>query len=155
MAATFMDQLRAHQALVTRIDSIEDPAERTAAIAQEDTVNRNVLIAGLTGTTAVLHVALGTQIFVLNGIGYLALLAAHYATPERESYRKYTRDALFGYTSFTVVAYFAARGTSGFLDPTGVASKLIELGLLRVLWADRAKATTAAWLAEETTNDGN
>ncbi|MCB9162466.1 MAG: hypothetical protein H6644_21900 [Caldilineaceae bacterium] len=108
--------------------------------AQEAAFNRRVLIVALTGATAGLHLALGTQLFALNGLGYLALLGAHFATPDRESYRAYTRDALFGYTGVTVVGYFALRGTAGFADPTGMASKLIELGLMNVLWADRGSA---------------
>jgi hypothetical protein len=36
--------------------------------------------------------------------------------------------------------HFALRGTAGFADPAGMASKLIELGLMNVLWADRGSA---------------
>lgn len=109
-------------------------------LAQEETFNRQTLIKVLTGATAVIHIYLGGTLFVLNGAGFLALLALHYAVPQRESYQKWTRDGMFGYTGVTLAGYFAVRGTAGFLDPTGIVTKLIELGLMRVLWADRESA---------------
>ena len=66
------------------------------------------------------------------------LLTTHYAVPQRESYRKWTRDGLFGYTGVTIASYFVVRGVAGWVDPLGMTAKLIELGLLRVLWAEQA-----------------
>ena len=114
--------------------------EQARIIEQEEEVNRELLIAALTGTTAVIHIYLGGTLFVLNGVGFLAALAAHYAVPQRESYQKWTRDGLFGYTGFTVAGYFALKGVAGFANPIGVATKLVELGLMRVLWEDREAA---------------
>lgn len=110
---------------------------------QETALNREALIAILTGTTAVIHIYLGSTLFVLNGAGYLALLAAHYAVPQRESYKQWTRDALYGYTGFTLVGYFVVKGVAGWTNPIGVATKLVELGLLHVLQADRKAADEA------------
>lgn len=115
-------------------DSIEEQARNI--IKQEDGFNRQVLIVGLTGTTIVLHFYLGTALFTLNSLGYLALLAAHYAVPQRESYQRWTRDGLFGYTGFTVAGYFIVKGVGGWTSPIGIASKLAELGLMHVLWED-------------------
>lgn len=124
--------------------SMHQPAaqseQTTQLLAQEAAFNRRVAIVAFTGATAALHLSLGTPIFVLNGLGYLALLGVHFAVPDRESYRTYTRDALFGYTGVTVIGYFAMRGAAGFADPTGIASKLIELGLMSALWQDRGSA---------------
>jgi hypothetical protein len=113
---------------------------------QEDAFNREALITLLTTTTAVIHVYLGGTLFVLNGVGFLALLAAHYAVPQRESYKKWTRDALFTYTGFTFVGYFVVKGLAGWTNPLGIATKLVELGLLRVLSADRKAAEDAPML---------
>jgi hypothetical protein len=120
-------------------------AQQVAALtAQEAAFNRQAAIIALTGATAAIHIALGTQLFILNGIGYLALMGAHLAVPDRESYRTYTRNALLGYTGVTVIGYFALQGVAGFADPIGVLNKLIELGLLNVLWEDRGSVGVLA-----------
>jgi hypothetical protein len=103
----------------------------------EEEVIREVLIIGLTGATAMIHVTLGAPIFVLNGIGYAGLLGLHYLVPPKETYRQYTRSALFGYTGVTVIGYFIVNGAGGFTNSIGIADKLIELGLLAVLWQDQ------------------
>ena len=110
----------------------------------EAAFNRKVLTAVLTGTTAVIHISLGGQLFVLNGLGFLALLAADNLVPERESYQKYTRGALFNYTGLTFAGYFALRGLAGFSSPVGMATKLVELGLLQVLREEDKVAGAAA-----------
>lgn len=110
--------------------------EQARILEQEEAFNRQALIAALTGTTAVIHIYLGGTLFVLNGVGFLAALGAHYAVPQRESYQKWTREGLFGYTGVTVAGYFALKGLAGFASPIGLATKLVELGLMRVLWED-------------------
>jgi hypothetical protein len=110
--------------------------EQARMIEQEEQFNRELLIAALTGTTAAIHIYLGGTLFVLNGVGFLAGLAAHYAVPQRESYQKWTREGLFGYTGVTVAGYFALKGLAGFGSPIGIATKVVELGLMRVLWED-------------------
>ncbi len=114
--------------------------QRVRILEEEEVFNRELLIAALTGTTAVIHVYLGGTLFVLNGIGFLAALGAHYAVPQRESYQKWTREGLFGYTGVTVAGYFALKGLAGFASPIGVATKVVELGLMRVLWEDAEAA---------------
>ncbi|HRI63642.1 MAG TPA: hypothetical protein PK156_05375, partial [Polyangium sp.] len=110
------------------------------ALEREDARNREVLIAALTTTTAVIHIVLGGKLFVLNGAGFLALLAARHLLPKNEAYQSFARESLAGYTGLTIIAYFLEHGTTSFADVTGIGCKLIELGLLRVLWADHRAA---------------
>ena len=102
---------------------------------------RKVAIVALTGATAVTHIGLGLQLpyalFVWNGVGYAVLLAGHYAVPQLASQRGETRDLLAAYTGTTIVAYFVQRGVTGLLDPTGMTNKVIELGLLGLLWFEK------------------
>lgn len=110
--------------------------------ASKDQTLRDVLTVALTGTTAVIHLGLGSQLFVLNGVGFAGLLAAHYLVPDEERYKQYTRDALIGYTGFTIMGYFAVLGPAGaFANVTGIAAKLAEMGLIDVLWKDRQAAS--------------
>lgn len=109
-------------------------------IAQDQTI-RDVSIGTLASATAVIHVGLGTPLFLLNGIGFAGLLAAHYLVPDEERFKQYTRDALFGYSGVTIVGYFAVKGVAGgFTDVLGMASKMAELGLMYMLWQDRQAA---------------
>lgn len=131
---------RRRGSLLQRLAEGEISAEsidQTQLLKDEEAFNRQALIVALTTSTAIIHIYVGGTLFVLNGIGFLVLLAAHYTAPPRESYRKWTRDGLMGYTGFTTLAYFIVRGIGGWTSPIGVASKLVELGLIRVLWADR------------------
>jgi len=133
------DEQRERRKLIESLTK-EDAEQLQKLIKEEEEFNREVLIVALAGTTAAIHISLATPLFVLNGVGFLASLAAHRLVPQRESYQKYTRDALLGYTGFTAGGYFAVKGFLGFLDPLGVATKLVELGLLRVLWEEREAA---------------
>lgn len=56
--------------------SATEEAQMKTLLTQEAAFNRRVAIVALTGATAALHLSLGTLIFVLNGLGYLALLWA-------------------------------------------------------------------------------
>lgn len=104
---------------------------------------RKVAIVTLTGATAVMHLGLGLQLpsalFVWNGVGYAVLLAGHYAVPQLAAQRGETRDLLAAYTGTTIVTYFVQRGVAGLLDPTGMTNKVIELGLLGLLWFEKEK----------------
>jgi len=106
-------------------------------IQQEDAFNREILLALFNTTTAVIHIYYGGVLFTLNGIGFLAFLAARYALPPQESYQKYVRDGNFIFAGLTIIPYFAAYGLSGgFQMTTGVIAKLAEAGLMYTLWQD-------------------
>lgn len=91
-------------------------------------------------TTALIHIVLAFQfpdgvdpIFILNGLGYLALVALLYLPlPALAGRRNLIRWLLIAYTLVTVVAwlFIGVRSTVAYLD------KLIELVLIVALWLD-------------------
>lgn len=99
---------------------------------------RKVAVISLTGATALIHIALGLQaglpLFVWNGAGFIALLAGQYFTPQLEPYRAEVRDGFIAYSGTTIVAYFLLQGSAGLLNPVGMATKVIEAGLIGLLW---------------------
>ena len=89
-------------------------------------------IVVLTCATALTHVTLNfpDPIFILNGLGYVALLAALYLPlPQLDPYRRFARWALIGYTALTIVLWvvIGARSTIGFINK---ANELLLLALL-------------------------
>ena len=141
MLRPFNDQVK-RGALVDQLIADGKQAEANLTIAQENEFNRKLLIIGLTGGTAVMHLIIPNPLFILNGLGYLALLVAHNTVPQRESYTRYTRDVLTAYTGFTFVGYFVVNGPAGFLSVSGVLNKMIELALMSVLIEERLQAGT-------------
>lgn len=86
----------------------------------------------LTLATALIHLQLNfpDPVFILNGLGYLALLAALYLPlPRLARYRNLVRWALVGYTTLTIFLWIlvGARTTIGYID------KLIEVALIALL----------------------
>lgn len=88
-------------------------------------------------TTAGIHLYLGLSfgntLFVLNGLGYLGLLAAlQLPFPQLARFRLIARWALVGYTVLTIVLYFIDNPgmTIGYVDKT------IEAALILLLLAD-------------------
>jgi hypothetical protein len=87
----------------------------------------------LTVGTAVIHLYLGFQgfpLFVLNGLGYLGLLAALILPiPRISEYRNLTRWVLVGYTALTIFLWIlvGSRNAIGYVD------KIIELALMALL----------------------
>jgi hypothetical protein len=106
--------------------------------------SRNTLIV-LTLFTAAVHLYLGltqpdSTIFILNGIGYLALLFASFWTPGfLKAQAGLIRWVFIGYVALTIIAYFAQWGLGGFADPLGLPTKIAELLLLIGLWQSRGK----------------
>lgn len=103
-------------------------------------------IAVLTLATAGIHFALvppmaqvlgagATVPFILNGLGYLTLLAGLWFKPAflagRERLFHY---AFMAFTAVTIVAYFAVNGADSFSNPVGLADKVIEVVLIAALW---------------------
>jgi hypothetical protein len=83
--------------------------------------------------TAIIHLYLGLSgfpLFVLNGLGYLAFVAALYLPVQQLArYRGTVRWALIGYTALTIVLWLLV----GARTPIGYADKLIEIALIALL----------------------
>lgn len=101
----------------------------------------------LTVITALIHLFLGIAdltsgaasfglIFVLNGLGYLALLAALYFVPQLAGMRSTIRWVLLGFTAVTFVLYFVFNWPNVW-GPVGLFDKIVELLLIIALWMDR------------------
>ena len=93
-------------------------------------------IMGLALLTGLIHLFLGIQgpipIFILNGLGFIALVAALYLVPQLAHFRTHIRWALATYTAVTIIAYFVVNQQpldSGF----GLLTKAVELILLLLL----------------------
>lgn len=91
----------------------------------------------LTLTTAIIHLylgSLGLPLFVLNGFGYLALLAALYLPiPQLTPYRSTIRWVLVGYTALTIVLWLLITG--GASTAIGYIDKIVEVLLIILLVA--------------------
>jgi hypothetical protein len=95
----------------------------------------------LTLATALIHLRLAFQfptpdiVFILNALGYLALLAALYLPiPQLEGYRGLVRWVFIGYTALTIVLYFLFNGFFFFF--IGYLDKLIEVALILLLFIE-------------------
>lgn len=91
----------------------------------------------LTLTTAIIHLylgSLGLPLFVLNGLGYLALLATLYLPiPQLNPYRSSIRWVLVGYTALTIVLWLVITG--GASTTIGYIDKIVEVLLIILLVA--------------------
>lgn len=100
-----------------------------------------IAIILLTLATAIIHLALGISfgdtLFILNGIGFLGLLAVLYL-PQFRSYQNYARWALMAFAAVTVLAWVVITGFD--LSSTlGVITKLIEIALIVCLFLEGRK----------------
>lgn len=97
-----------------------------------------IAIILLVVATAAIHLALGVPnglpMFILNGIGYLVLVAALYL-PQLRQYQTYTRWALILYTAVTIIGWVAI----GARNMVGYADKLIEIALIACLFIEGRK----------------
>ena len=100
-------------------------------------------LIGLTVATAIIHLFIGVTnlpnggvLFVLNGIGYLALVAGLYFVPQLAGQRSMVRWVLIGFAALTIILYFVIND-----DPLGsilgLITKVIELVLIVLLWIDK------------------
>jgi hypothetical protein len=81
-------------------------------------------------------------LFVLNGVGYLALAVLLYAPVSRlDPYRRLLRWVLMGYAAVTIVLYGVWGAMSGdWTVPLGPIDKLIEASLIGLLWREGRSA---------------
>ncbi len=89
-------------------------------------------IVALTIIAALVHLSLSfpDPVFILNGLGYLALLAALYLPiPQVAHYRNLARWVLIGYTALTLVLWFAI----GLRTPVGYITAAVEAALILLL----------------------
>jgi membrane-bound ClpP family serine protease len=89
----------------------------------------------LTLATALIHLQLAfpDPAFILNGLGYLALLAALYLpVPRLARYRNIVRRVLIGFTALTILLWILL----GARTPIGYVDKAIEIGLILLLLLD-------------------
>ena len=87
-------------------------------------------IAALTLATALIHLQLNfpDPVFILNGLGYLALLVALFL-PSLARYRNLVRWALIGYAALTIFLWILL----GARTPIGYIDKVIEIVLIALL----------------------
>lgn len=105
----------------------------------DDSLIRTTGVVALTAVTSAIHLNLGGTLFALNGTGFIVLLVL-YLAPPFEEYRNLTRDVFIAYTGVTFGGYFAVNGLAGLTNTLGMASKVVEVGLVALLWQDRTEA---------------
>ena len=96
-------------------------------------------IVGLTLATALIHLQLNfpDPVFILNGLGYLALLVALFVPiPRIQRYRRIARWALIGYTALTIFLWIIV----GARTPIGHVDKIIEVALISLLLLDARRS---------------
>jgi hypothetical protein len=80
------------------------------------------------------------MLFILNGLGYLGLLAAlQLPIPRLARFRSAARWALVGYAALTIVLFFLM---APWYDIIGYVDKVIEVALIALLIADAYTVST-------------
>jgi hypothetical protein len=104
---------------------------------------RQKAIVALTVATAIIHIVLGIMsggtfliVFLLNGLGYLALLAALYFLPQTAGQRPLIRWVLVGYAALTVILYFVMN-EDALSSVLGLVTKAVEVVLIFLLVTDK------------------
>ena len=110
----------------------------STSVSAKDPLRIGVIVLAV--GTALIHLYLGLQgfpLFILNGLGYLTLLAAlTLPIPRISEYRNLTRWVLVGYAALTIFLWIlvGARNAIGYTD------KIIELALLALLLLEARRA---------------
>ncbi|WP_420643278.1 hypothetical protein [Candidatus Leptofilum sp.] len=93
-------------------------------------------IIGFGLVTAVIHLLLARPLLILNGLGYIALLAMLFLPlPRLVPLRPVIRWGLIGYTAVTIVLYFVThRGGLWMEDGLGLMTKMVEIILILLLF---------------------
>jgi hypothetical protein len=93
------------------------------------------VILELTLATAIIHLTLGGTLFLLNGLGYLALGTVYLASTALPALRRHAllpKAALAAYASITIAAYLV----TGPYFTLGWVTKGIELAIISLVAAD-------------------
>lgn len=92
----------------------------------------------LTLITAVIHLTLGQPLFILNGLGYIALWGALFLPISfLQPWHRLIRWAFIGYTLLTIILYFVFHADGSWQqDGLGMFTKLVEVVLLLLLIYD-------------------
>ena len=101
---------------------------------------KQIAIAILTLATALIHFSLlfPDVLFILNGLGYLTLLAAYFLPlPFAKDNRGLVRWAFIAYVILTILAWVAIGNKSWPAGALGYVTKLIEIVLVVLLWTDK------------------
>lgn len=108
-----------------------------------DQLPLNKSIIALTIGTTIIHFSLAfysqgafVVLFALNGLGYLALIAALYYLPQLAGQRQLVRWALLVFTAVTFILYFVFNWPD-IWSPMGIGDKVIELILIILLWQEK------------------
>jgi hypothetical protein len=80
------------------------------------------------------------MLFLLNGIGYLVLVAALYL-PQLRQYQPIVRWLLIAFTAVTIIMYFAIVGFRP--NPVGLFDKVVEIALIVLLVIEGRRAAAA------------
>ena len=98
-----------------------------------------ISLAILTIITALIHFERAIEdpdiriLFVLNGLGYFALLAAFYLTAFQR-FHSLVRWAFIAYTAITILLYFVWVAMSGeWTTPLGPIAKIVEIAMIVIL----------------------
>jgi hypothetical protein len=101
-------------------------------------VQTGIILATL--ATALIHISLlfPDVLFILNGLGYLALLGAYFMPVDlARRYHNLIRWAYIGFASVTILAWIAIGDKSWPEGWLGYLTKLIEVVLIVLLLVDR------------------
>jgi hypothetical protein len=79
-------------------------------------------------------------LFLLNGIGYLALVGALYL-PQLRQYQPIVRWLLIAFAAVTIIMYFAIAGVR--FNPVGYLTKAVEVALIVLLLIDGRRSAAA------------
>jgi hypothetical protein len=102
-----------------------------------------IVILALTLITAVIHLTFTEPLFMLNGLGYLGLIALYFIEfrflPVPHSW---VRWVLVGYTALTVVLYIIMQFPTNehSFSLLGIFTKLVELVLIVLLVRESSRA---------------
>jgi hypothetical protein len=108
----------------------------------------SIIIGILAIITGVVHFSLGLGeddelfrwLFMLNGLGYIALTIGYLFPNILGGNHNAARWALLLYTAVTFVLYFVMNGSDAFGSATGLIDKLVELIIIILLFVDMRQA---------------